>query len=402
MSQIKVNDPNKSAKLVIRNPVGQGPGIKVIPKKTSVSSMMSSSQDNFSSHKPELTRDPEPIPMGLDLIANPKKQIDTDSDFSDDSDDEMVAQHEERNRQHDMFSRVEENYDMDSRHQRVADQGSDSEFDEEEFDDIQSESGRPTRYQTYEEKQRMKQEALMDLRKYADQGIPVNGQFTMASDLEDILFERNRIKRQLEVQAAIKSYRKYLMIFVTIVEYLNDRFDPLGLQLNGWSEAVMQDLNSYDEIFEELHDKYKTKVKLPPEIRLIIALGTSAFMFHLTNHLFRGGLGGAGPDFMQNMQNFAKKAMGNPAMFGNVGGPPPAPMPMGSNPGFYAQPNFNANKPPDPKPQADDLSGPEDMDDLLDKIIASGGNEASVKNVDIINRGRKKMPPMRPVIEIKG
>ena len=45
--------------------------------------------------------------------------------------------------------------------------------------------------------------------------------------------------------------------------------------------------DDYDDIFEELHEKYKTKTSMPPELRLILMLGGSGFMFHLTQTLLR-------------------------------------------------------------------------------------------------------------------
>ena len=100
-----------------------------------------------------------------------------------------------------------------------------------------------------------------------------------------------------------------LMACITIVEYLNGKFDPFDVNLDGWSESVMENINDYDEVFEELHDKYKSKVKVAPEIRLMLMLGGSAFMFHLTNTMLRSGMPNMGdmfknnPDLMKGMAN---------------------------------------------------------------------------------------------------
>ena len=39
------------------------------------------------------------------------------------------------------------------------------------------------------------------------------------------------------------------------VEYLNGKFDPFDIRLEGWSENMMENVGDYDEVFEELHDK---------------------------------------------------------------------------------------------------------------------------------------------------
>ena len=77
---------------------------------------------------------------------------------------------------------------------------------------------------------------------------------------------------------------------MTAIEFLNTRFDPLDVKLEGWSESVHENINDYDDIFEELHEKYKGSSKMAPELRLLLTLGGSAFMFHLTNTMFKSSL----------------------------------------------------------------------------------------------------------------
>jgi hypothetical protein len=100
--------------------------------------------------------------------------------------------------------------------------------------------------------------------------------------------EYHRVLREKEVDASIRFQRKMLMAFVTGIEFLNTRFDPFDIKLDGWSEQVNENVNDYDDIFEELHDKYKsTGSKMAPELRLLMSLSGSGFMFHLTNSMFK-------------------------------------------------------------------------------------------------------------------
>jgi hypothetical protein len=57
----------------------------------------------------------------------------------------------------------------------------------------------------------------------------------------------------------------------------------LGAKLDGWSEKMYEDIEDYDEVFGDLHEKYKGKGKIAPELRLIGGIGGSALMFHMTN-----------------------------------------------------------------------------------------------------------------------
>ena len=110
--------------------------------------------------------------------------------------------------------------------------------------------------------------------------------YNMNSHLEDMRNEYIKLKKQREIDNSIKFQRKMLMAAITGIEFLNGKFDPFNIKLDGWSESVNENLNDYDEIFEELNEKYGGEGdNIAPEIRLLTLAG-SAFMFHLTNTMF--------------------------------------------------------------------------------------------------------------------
>jgi hypothetical protein len=49
----------------------------------------------------------------------------------------------------------------------------------------------------------------------------------------------------------------------------------------------MESVDDYDNIFERLHEKYSSRAEIAPELELLLTLGGSAFMFHLTNTLIK-------------------------------------------------------------------------------------------------------------------
>jgi len=81
-----------------------------------------------------------------------------------------------------------------------------------------------------------------------------------------------------------------LVACVTGLEFLNKRYNPFEVQLEGWSESVMEGVDDYDTVFEELYVKYRNKVNVAPEVKLIMMLGGSAMMFHLTNSMFKAAI----------------------------------------------------------------------------------------------------------------
>jgi hypothetical protein len=170
-----------------------------------------------------------------------------------------------------------------------------------------------------------------------------------------------------------------LMACITGVEFLNNRFDPFDVKLTGWSESIHENINDYNDVFEELHEKYHTKTKMAPELKLMFMVGGSAFMFHLTNSMFKSQLPGLGDIMKQNpdlMKQFASAAMGS------MGGPDMSSMFMGpstssSNPGPSSQPTMN-----NPSKKSKTFSPPTGIDELLSSLNSSeSGN--STDNVTL-------------------
>jgi len=133
-----------------------------------------------------------------------------------------------------------------------------------------------------------KKEIIYQIDRLEQRGYKIPYKFNLNSDLEEMRLEYNKIIKEKELDNSVRFSRKMLMAFVTAGEYLNNRYDPLAIQLEGWSDQVHDNITEYDDIFEELHEKYKSAgKKMPPELRLLISLSGSAFMFHLTNRMFK-------------------------------------------------------------------------------------------------------------------
>ena len=192
---------------------------------------------------------------------------------------------------------------------------------------------------------------LYKFRKLEGQGIKPTMNYNMNSNLEDMRSEYYKLKKQRENENSVKFQRKILMAAVTGAEFLNNKFDPFSVKLDGWSESVNDSITDFDEVFEELAEKYGGKSEIAPELKLVMMLGGSAFMFHLTQTLFKSSMPGMGDIMQQNpdlMKQFAKAAVGS--MANNVRQPPPM------------QPNIPS------QPQRPDMSGPEGLDDLINQM----------------------------------
>lgn len=232
---------------------------------------------------------------------------------------------------------------------------------------------------TQEEIMDMKKELLYQFDRMERKGFKVPKKFTLASSLEEMKMEYERLKNDREAELSIRFQRKIVLTLVTGVEFLNKKFDPFDIKLDGWSESVNDSINDFDEVFEELHQKYKSKAKVAPEIKLAFLLMGSGVMFHLTNTMFKSSLPGLdqvmkqNPDLMKqfasatvntmaaNQQN-AAKASNTSSGFGGIGSI------IGSLFGFGGgggAPTAQATRPNRPRPQ---MKGPTNVDEILSEL----------------------------------
>ena len=218
----------------------------------------------------------------------------------------------------------------------------------------------------------MKKEILYQFERLEKKGVKLPKKFTIHSNLEEMKLEYDRIKRDREVDASIKFQRRMMMACISGVEWMNGKFDPIGAKLDGWSDSVYENIEDYDDTFEELYDKYKGKTSLPPEIRLLMMLSGSAFMHHMSNSMFKTQLPGLdeilkqNPGLAQNLahatathmshqQDSANNLFGNMGgifanMFSGAGAPPPQAPPPPPPQQYAQQQSYSPRGGPSPGP----------------------------------------------------
>ena len=163
-----------------------------------------------------------------------------------------------------------------------------------------------------EELLKEKFDCLRKLEALEKKGITLSKHYTMESTLSEMQGEYESIKSEAEKKNSIKFQGKMLMAAITGLEFLNSKFDPFDLKLDGWAEQVGENVDDYDEIFGELHEKYKSKATMAPELKLLFQLGGSACMLHMTNSMFKNSMPGMDDIMKQNpelMQQFTQAAV---------------------------------------------------------------------------------------------
>ena len=212
----------------------------------------------------------------------------------------------------------EEEEEDDEDEEENEEENEEEEEEEEDDDEVRSNASTNNEIDLVKKKKNElneKKEILYQLSRLESKGYKIPGNFSMQTDINELRHEYDKIIRDKDIDASIRFQRKMLMAFVSGTEYLNTRYDPFSIKLEGWSEQVHENIVDYDDIFEELHHKYKAKgSKMAPELRLFISLSGSAFMFHLTSKMFKeSSIPGveevfkANPELMKQFQNAAAK-----------------------------------------------------------------------------------------------
>ena len=124
-----------------------------------------------------------------------------------------------------------------------------------------------------EELLREKFSVLRKLEALEQKGAKLTKRYNMESSLEEMKGEYEMILADKAKANSCKFQGRMLMAAITGIEFLNNRFDPFDIKLDGWSEQINENIDDYDEIFGELHDKYKSKASMAPELKLLFQLG---------------------------------------------------------------------------------------------------------------------------------
>jgi len=274
-----------------------------------------------------------------------------------------------------------------------------------------------------EEERAEKSDLISKLQRLESKGIAVSRRYTMDNTLEEVKQEYARLVDSRNLEASLRFQRQALMSVVTGMEWLNGRFDPFDLKLDGWSESVHENVEDFDEIFEELYDKYKERGKMPPEARLVMALAGSGFMCHVSNTFLRSRMPSMddvlrnNPEIARQMATAAAKQAG--PGFGNfmsmaMGGPAAAnanPAPTQPTTGSFFGSN-SSNAPPmaqvpqavaamePPRTARREMKGPSGVDDILKTFEQVRRNEIVEGNA-MGQPEQMSQPALNAAIEIQ-
>jgi hypothetical protein len=170
---------------------------------------------------------------------------------------------------------------------------------------------------TDREKKRKQRLMVKKIDEWAEKGfIKSDKRYTMDSSYEEVEDEYETALEDKRKRDSIKVQGNWLVNFIHTIEYLNAFADPFGLNLDSWGEQINDDLDSYDEIFGELYEKYKGG-KIAPEISLILRIAMSGCIINFTNKALSTATPGfndvikQSPDLMRMFTEATVKSMSN-------------------------------------------------------------------------------------------
>jgi hypothetical protein len=131
---------------------------------------------------------------------------------------------------------------------------------------------------------RMKKiELLRKLSEIKTKGYKLTKEYDFNSSLEEMEYEYDLLKSFADKRNGVKIFRNGLLQAASVIEFLNDKYDPFDFHLSGWGEHMSVEIDSWEDVLEELYEKYKgSGKKMAPEIKLLYLIIASASAFHFT------------------------------------------------------------------------------------------------------------------------
>jgi hypothetical protein len=97
-----------------------------------------------------------------------------------------------------------------------------------------------------EELQREKFSYLRKLETLERKGVELSKKYDMESPLNEMIGEYETIMEEKNKTNSVKFQGNMLMAIINGMEFLNGKFDPFDIKLDGWSEQINENINDYD------------------------------------------------------------------------------------------------------------------------------------------------------------
>ncbi len=126
-----------------------------------------------------------------------------------------------------------------------------------------------------------KMNVFRKLAELAANGVKLSREYTVDSDLE-------MMEKEYELHTLIRSKKEgvkwmaaaTLHLVYGIEVFSKSTYNPVNIDLSGWTQTITKDMNSYYDVFGELYEHYNgVGVAMRPEFKLLMLLSGSALKF---------------------------------------------------------------------------------------------------------------------------
>jgi hypothetical protein len=137
------------------------------------------------------------------------------------------------------------------------------------------------------QQQRMKKiEMLRKLSELKAKGYKLSKEYSFNSSIEEMQYEYDLLRSFADKRNGIKLYKNLILNACNVIEFANDKYDPFNFKLSGWSEHMNVEVDNYDDVLEELYEKYRgAGGSMPPELKLLLLILASASAFHFSKKM---------------------------------------------------------------------------------------------------------------------
>ncbi len=215
--------------------------------------------------------------LGLNMLANPSRM----------NQDDMQTSHSV-NMNQPLFNDTRETRENDY-FQHEDNRPSSPVFNSNNFIDDNASDVSRVSIETTEEVLRKKNFLLTKLKRLQQKGVELTKNVSINTPLRELENEYMMAKKEQNLESNLEWCKQGLVYVCSFLENTNKMFKT-GAKLDGWSEEIYNTRDNYDDVLEELIDKYGGEVEMAPEIRLIMMLVGSALAVHMSNTMMKGGI----------------------------------------------------------------------------------------------------------------
>lgn len=211
--------------------------------------------------------------MRFDLFANEDKYIDPNNIVYHDKsyDNQPNYSYDDHDRDNEYSNRMDDYIKKD-----------DSEESSHYHDSHRKKYESEREFETKEEEIHAKLTMLKKLGELTMKGVRLSQNYNMNSDYKTMAYEHELHTGMRKKTNTIRWMSNLMLNLCWGVEMANEHFDPFGFKLKDWSDQVKEDIDEYNDVFDELHEKwFKDGNEIAPELKLMFMLSGSAVKYHI-------------------------------------------------------------------------------------------------------------------------